>query len=621
MALLGNDGRGYELARKLESHGVWRSWLGDSLYANFAHFLSSPSSWEAFMRADDSKSRAQIQLQLRARALLFDKASVSLFRHSSSSSSLSSSAVISKLNPNYLQLHGDDLYFTFEDCALDGSQQRDGVVAAKTAPSKLQSKAISIGSRYGEKDMDNMAQRFRHEELPETWYTQFFEKYKATKPYRLSFGDRETDKRTPELMSTYLRILEKHKRRRVAFKDDETNGFGNPMSENGSNMLRNSVLNDNDAIDDDTYFFPETMFPFNCVPDSALPHINRVEENHKVDFNGVLDMLPQIMTRNPIMIERLGIRPEYLSMEQGGNQCRGKNGSNGNRKLLSQEQASEMSRKVIARVLTNVGFEASSEVPMEVLSQLLSCHIGKLGRILKVLSDSYRKQCSAIELLKMFLQTAGYSNLGALAELVKDSTRNSVQQTHQQMQVIQSQMQSQQQAPLRQPQQVYSSKMMKMIALVVVTLQIPRQMRPQMQQMVHPQNLAFQQQQQWERMRQRQPSTPRPGMDNIKPLVEVKLENPAEFPIDSNALTAINARHHPQLQFRQQQIAAMSNFHPQSSNQFRQLASLQIPQVQTPSMGTVRAPPVKVEGFQELMGGDATLKHDSEENKLTSPPK
>ncbi|XP_028099048.1 potassium/sodium hyperpolarization-activated cyclic nucleotide-gated channel 1-like [Camellia sinensis] len=171
------------------------------------------------------------------------------------------------------------------------------------------------------------------------------------------------------------------------------------------------------------------------------------------------------------------------------------------------------------------------------------------------------------------------------------------------MQVIQSQTESQQQAPLRQPQQM------------------PRQMRPQMQQMVHPQNLAFQQQQQWKSMRQRQPSTSRPGMDNIKPLVEVKLENPAEFPIDSNALTAINARHHPQLQFRQQQIAAMSNFHPEASNQFRQLASLQIPQVQTQSMGTVRAPPVKVEGFQELMGGDATLKHDSEENKSTSPPK
>lgn len=39
------------------------------------------------------------------------------------------------------------------------------------------------------------------------------------------------------------------------------------------------------------------------------------------------------------------------------------------------------------------------------------------------------------------------------------------------------------------------------------------------------------------------------------------------------------------------------------------------------NMGMVRAPPVKVEGFQELMGGDTTLKHDSEENKLTSPQK
>ncbi|KAA8530741.1 hypothetical protein F0562_005325 [Nyssa sinensis] len=149
-------------------------------------------------------------------------------------------------------------------------------------------------------------------------------------------------------------------------------------------------------------------------------------------------------------------------------------------------------------------------------------------------------------------------------------------------------------------------------------------MHPQMQQIVHPPNLALQQQQQWERMRRRQPSTPRPGknmnMDKERPLVEVKIENPSDFPMDSNAFTTMNARN-PQLQFRQQQIAAMSNFNAQSSNQFRQLASLQMPQVQTPNMGIVRAPPVKVEGFQELIGGDATLKNDSEENKMTSPQK
>jgi hypothetical protein len=105
MALLGDEGRGFELARKLESYGVWSQWLGESNHANFVHYLASPSSWEAFMRADESKSRAQIQLQLRARALLFDKACVSLFLRSnpsssSSSSSLASSSLaVSKLNP------------------------------------------------------------------------------------------------------------------------------------------------------------------------------------------------------------------------------------------------------------------------------------------------------------------------------------------------------------------------------------------------------------------------------------------------------------------------------------------------------------------------------------------
>lgn len=253
-----------------------------------------------------------------------------------------------------------------------------------------------------------MSQKFRHDELPETWYAHFFEKYRATKPYRLSIVDRETDRRTPEQMCTYLRILDKHKRRRVAFKEDEINGFGNRMPENASNMLQNSAIIDSDAIDDETSLFPEMMFPLNCVPDSALPSTIRVQESHKVEFNGVLDTLPQVMTRNPIMIERLGIRPELLGMEQRGNQRRGRNGSEGNKKLLGQEQASELTRKVIARMLSNVGFEASSEVPMEVLSQLLSCHMSKLGHILKVLADSYRKQCSAVELLKMFLQTAGY---------------------------------------------------------------------------------------------------------------------------------------------------------------------------------------------------------------------
>ncbi|BFG35624.1 hypothetical protein CerSpe_218980 [Prunus speciosa] len=603
MALLGDDGRGYELARKLESCNVWRKWLGESTYANFASFLNSPSTWEAFM---DSKSRAHLHLQLRVRALLFDKACVSLFlrphsNSSSSSSSSSSSLAVSKLNSDYLQLHPDDVYFTLENSSQDGVQvqHRDPSMS-----SKIQSKAASgVGSRYGESEIDNKPSRFKNDELLETWYNQFMERYRISKPYRLSSADRESEKRTPEEMSAYLKLLERHKKKRLAFKEDQYMGYGNPILENVSHMNPNSVLDGSNSVDSEIYFFPETMFTFNCVPDSALPPLNREEDNQKVECYGVLDMLPQIMTRSPVMLERLGIRPEYLSMEQGGILHRGKNGSGGNKKCLSKEQATQLSQTVIARMLTSIGFESATEVPIDVFSQMLSCHISKLGGSLKVLTDSYRKQCSAIELLKMFLQTIGYSNFGPLMEQVKDGSRN-FQQTQQQIHGIQSQLQSQHQNPIR-------------------LQQMSRQMLPQMQQVALSKNVPFQQQQQLERMRRRQPSTPRAvmDMDKDRPMVQVKIEAPSELPMDGNALYSFK---NPSMQFRQQHTPAMSNLtmpnvHPQSGNQFRQMASLQIPQMQAQNAGVLRAPPVKVEGFQELMGGDASSKHDSDENRLTSP--
>ncbi|EYU30927.1 hypothetical protein ABFS82_08G219500 [Erythranthe guttata] len=607
MALLGDDGRGFELARKLESHGVWRPWLGDAHYSAFINFLASPEKWDIFMRADKSKTKDQIYLQLRARALLFDKASVSLFTQSPPP------APVSKLNPNYLELHGDDVYFTFEDGAKDVDQRQPSLAASNTTSSKGYSKtSVGVGSRFNETETETD----KLEELPETWYSQFFEKYRASKSYRLIFGDRESEKRTPEQMSTYLRVLENHKRRRVAFVDNTSNLRPNSLSEL-----------------DDIPLFPETMFTLNCVPDSAVLQTSGLENHQKLQFNGVLDNLPQIMTKStmisPIMIERLGIRPEFLNMEQ----TRGRNGS---MRIRGEEQAVQISKKVVARLLTNVGFESCSDLSLEVLPQLLSCHIGKLGRTLKLLSDSYRKQCSANELVKMFLQTAGYSNnMGALVQIIKDNTKNGVQPNQQQVQAIQAQLQLQQQPSILPSQQ------------------IPRQINPQMQQqMNNAQYLAFQQQQQqWERMRRRQQQpAPRPGMNtNVnmnmntntnmidkdnRPLVQVKMENPSEFPLDANAFAAVNSRHPQLLQIRHQQeqqqlaqqqlaqqVQANNNNNNNNNNVFRPMTSLQIPQILSPSMSMPRAPPVKVEGFQELMGGDSSIKHDSEENKLLSPQK
>ncbi|KAJ0041025.1 hypothetical protein Pint_27705 [Pistacia integerrima] len=645
MALLGDDGRGYELARKLEACGVWRTWLGDTYYSSFVHSLSSPATWESFMRADHTKSKSQIHLQLRARALLFDKAAISLFLPNDDPSSAS----VSKLNPNYLQLHGDDVYFTLENNSQDGVQMRETIGSSNTVPSKNQLKsAYNTGTRYDESQYDMLPQRFRSDELPETWYDRFIEKYKLSRPYKVLLGQRELDKRTPEGMSDYLRVVQKHKRRRVPFLEDQCIGSGNSVSESTSSMQSDSVSDFGNSGDGDI-FLPEAMFLMNSVPHFAVPAINREKINLKVELNGILDTLPQVMTRSPVMIERLGIRPEYLGMEQGGNFHRGKNVSEGNNKCLSEEQASQVSQKVIARLLTVSGFDGATKVSLEVFSQLLGRQIRKLGLTLKVLSDGYRQHCSAIELIRMFLEVAGYRTFEVFTELVKEGSRNIVPQTQQQVHGMQPQSQAQQQSTLRLPQQ------------------IPRQMNQQIQQVVQPQNLALQlQQQHLERMRKRQPTNPHPGMDMDKdrPTVTAKVENSSELQMDANPLNAVNPRQ-SQMQFRQQ----LSNLHSKSSNQLRQLASVQIPQLQTPqvqapqvqapqmqtpqvqtpqvqtspmhtpplhtppmhtppmqtpqvqtqNMGIVRAPPVKVDGFQELMGGDASSKHDSEESKLTSP--
>ncbi|KAG9440193.1 hypothetical protein H6P81_020358 [Aristolochia fimbriata] len=587
MALLGDDGRGFELARKLEQCGVWRSWLGDSAYPAFVPFLSSPALWESFMRVDESKSRAQVRLQLRARALIYDKATVSLFLRSDTSSA----AVPSNINPAYLQLHADDIYFPLNGDLNDGIQHHQNPNQPSLLHSKTQSRAPFSPPRLNEHSFDrasNVGSRYSEPELRETWYDQSIEKYRNNKQFVFPSRDQESLKRTPEGMSQYLRHCERHKRSRQAFKEDL--GFNKAVLENGSHMTANVVCGVSSSEEEEICFFPEVMFPSNCVPDSAPGPAKRHENYQKTEFYGVLDNLPLMTSRSAAMIERFGIKPEYLRMDVGRSKCRGKNGLEGKQKSLCQDQATQMSRKIIARVLTSVGLEGATEASMEVLSQFLCCHIGKLGRTLKVLSDNYRKQCSAIELLKMFLQTVGYGNFGALAEQLKDGTRVVSLQTPQQIRGLQAQHQN----PLMQAQ-------------------IQRQMH-----MLHPQNLAFQQQ--WDKLRKRQPSTPRGSTvlnsERDRPMMEVKIENPSEIPMDTSTLASINRQ---QLQFRQQQLA-MANHQAQSSHQFKQLASLQVPQMQQQGMFNARPQPVKVEGFQELMGGDTSSKHDSDDhNRLTSP--
>ncbi|XP_042987233.1 uncharacterized protein LOC122315422 [Carya illinoinensis] len=87
----------------------------------------------------------------------FERSSSTRLASLSSSLSLASSSIaVSKLNPSYLRLRGDDVYFTLENSAQDWVQQREGGVLSNTASSKVYSSSLvdverdylSIDKRY-----------------------------------------------------------------------------------------------------------------------------------------------------------------------------------------------------------------------------------------------------------------------------------------------------------------------------------------------------------------------------------------------------------------------------------------------------------------------------------------
>ncbi|KAI4979612.1 hypothetical protein ZWY2020_016365 [Hordeum vulgare] len=498
--LRGDDGRGYELARRLEACGAWRAWLGDGAHASLAPHLASSSTWDAFLCPSSSSSsspRASSSSSSRVRALLFDKASAALVLRDSASPSaplpqrqLISSMFLFLIRD--LQLHGDDIYFSLEDEQEDNTQHQ------------------------------------RHDELPGTWYKQYAEKFR-TLHGKFRPDDKEMPKRTPEGMSDYLKVCSVHKRKRTVFIDNQG---PNIMLENGefSNLT-------------DDPFIPEIQFPADCV------QILQSLERH-------------LLVLNTAMLERFGMMPEYYKT---GNKYRGKDVSKVEGKSLSQEQALLITRKLVARYLALAGFESGTAGSVDDFSDIIVKHISKLGRSLKLITDSYRKQFSSIELLKMFLQTVGYSNIGPLLEL----QRWGVEWLY----------------PVHQDAQVHSQNNL------LQAHQLQRQYTPQMT--IHNQNLTAQQHQmvqqhQWARRNQMAGPSALAMSDKAQALSSVKLENTMDSQSDSpGSLTEQqqqqiqNLRHHQllqqqqQKQLQQQQLLQLQQHHQQQQQQQLQPQQLQ----------------------------------------------
>ncbi|KAF8708927.1 hypothetical protein HU200_029842 [Digitaria exilis] len=299
--LLGEDGRGYELARRLEACGAWRAWLGDdAAHAALTQHLTSPATWDAFLSPATSPSPPRDRSSYSSSASVRSSSTRPPLRSNLPPAARALPAYTPSTPTVNLQLHGDDIYFSLEDEQEDNTQHQ------------VHSRNTFSPSREG----SMLSQRHnRYDELPDTWYKQYANKFRTW--HSTLRSDKEVPKRTPEGMSDYLKICSVHKRKRAVFMDDPS--ISAPMVENGPSLHSKNAGEHSNSTDET--LIPEIRFPSDCVPESAIPRTSRTSMTKKIEVHGVLDNLPAPVSRNTAMLERFGMVPEYYKT---GNKYRGK---------------------------------------------------------------------------------------------------------------------------------------------------------------------------------------------------------------------------------------------------------------------------------------------------------
>ncbi|BFI30078.1 protein MpBromo8 [Marchantia polymorpha subsp. ruderalis] len=129
MRIFGKDGDGYELTVRLENAGSLREWLGATSYSKLLPHLTSQAAWHSFM---NSTSSSLLNLQMRVRALLFDKAAGCVYED------FGEKIAPSSLNPSYLQLNGNAVYFPLDQDAEDFKRYQANATRTPTGPLRHQ---------------------------------------------------------------------------------------------------------------------------------------------------------------------------------------------------------------------------------------------------------------------------------------------------------------------------------------------------------------------------------------------------------------------------------------------------------------------------------------------------
>lgn len=74
--------------------------------------------------------------------------------------------------------------------------------------------------------------------------------------------------------------------------------------------------------------------------------------------------------------------------------------------LISEETAQQLAQHAVVKLVAAAEFEGFEEKPLQMLVDLLKCHIRKLGNGLRLIVDTYKNECSQAEILNLYIHGA-----------------------------------------------------------------------------------------------------------------------------------------------------------------------------------------------------------------------
>ncbi|KAL2634966.1 hypothetical protein R1flu_006445 [Riccia fluitans] len=249
---------------------------------------------------------------------------------------------------------------------------------------------------------------------------------------KLPFAEREGFSRTPEGMVAYIDFnAKRQKTMSVVKRESEA-----PGTLSGVHISK--PCSEVDKVKVDPTFVPDLKFLADSIPDNPVPAKRRKLEKYDHYPLGPLDNLDELQLRSSKGREDIGRQDAQSNSEavllSGRYQVSGKemNVVPDSRQLdqpgdkVREHGADHMLRQTVAKLVADAGFEGLKQSSLDLFVDILDSRFKKLSTGLRGLIDSYRRQCSQSEYLKMFIQISG-SSMEDMVEEVKEGVQKQQQ--------------------------------------------------------------------------------------------------------------------------------------------------------------------------------------------------